>query len=165
MSQSVEQERKRLVEEQDREYNDLLKESKDEKELELAKVIALSMNEREDMELKADLEEIRQMELQTLHSISAVPLLVYPLAHSKKEDIYLLRFKLSDLHGKLSTVQYSFDRREPMFSVVGIIKFALQCKSNIQLLIPIRQKIHYNKNTSIEDSGIKNKSIIIVEQK
>jgi len=158
MSQALEQERRNLVEEQDREYNAMLKASKDEQESELAKIIALSMDEKEDMELKADLEEIRQMELQTLKTF---PLLVYPLEKSKKEDIYLLRFKLSS---KTSMIEYSFDRREPMFSVEGAIKFALQCKSNIQLLIPIRQKLYYNKNTSIEDSGIRNKSIVIVEQ-
>lgn len=148
-----EQERRKLVDEQDREYNAMLKASKDEQESELAKVIALSVNEREDLELKADLEEIRQMELLTL------PLLVYPISKSKKEDIYLLRFKLPKC-----ILEYSFDRREPMLSVENTIKFALQSNSNIRLLIPVRQQIYYTKTISIEDSGIKNKSVIIVEQ-
>ena len=156
MSLSLEQERRNLIEEQDREYNAMLKASKDDQELELAKIIALSIEESEDAELKADLEEIRQIELLTLQSF---PILVYPLSKTKKEDIYLLRFKLPK-----SIVEYSFDRREPMYSVENVIKFALQCNNNIQLLIPVKQKIYYHPNASIEDAGIRNKSIVIVEQ-
>lgn len=175
MNQSTsEQERRRLIAEQDAEYNTALKATQDETELQFAKIIALSIEEKESMELEADLEEIRQMELQTEKSLQlnlqTVPVLVYPVLSCKKEDMYTLRFKLpNSLNnsisklGKSSVVEYCFDRKEPMLSVENTIKFVLQCTRNIQLLIPIRQKIHYTSSTSIQNSGIKNKSMIIVE--
>lgn len=86
-----------------------------------------------------------------------IPVLVYDI--TKSDNIYHLKFKFTDG----SNINLSFDHREPISSLIQLLKFHLKTRQNIKLLIPIRKEIIYTEKSTISETDIKNRMVINVE--
>jgi hypothetical protein len=153
--------RRNLIQQQDAEYEALLKSTSqdDGKDLDLERALALSTAEAElveELRFQEVLEVIKKLEA------PAPPALIHSLSDRDKynpKDIFQLKFKLPAI-----IKEYSFHRKELMVNVEKQIIFDLQTKKKLQFLIPVRHKLIYNKNMTLEEAGIKNKTIVIVEE-
>jgi hypothetical protein len=86
------------------------------------------------------------------------PTLQYPIATSFAEDLINLRFRLSN--DKI--VNHTFNRNEPLSSVIQQIKYDLKSSAPISLTIYPRTVISCTPDTPIHVCGIQNRSTILV---
>jgi hypothetical protein len=153
------EERTRLREDQDREYEEVLRISQLE-----AKKALLDAQEEENRKNKIE-------EQKTKIKIYSLPFLKYNPTLSPKEYLYTLRFKLPTG----VSIDHVFDKGEPMSSVIQQLRFDLQSEKPLSLFIPdknamkgvirrqILRKIKYEDKTRIINAGIRDRMSIRVE--
>ena len=144
-------------EEQDREYQEGLR--RDIEKAENARLIAEAVEKaaeqaEEDARLLQEeqaLKEARRMSL-------LPPSLVYPLERSAFNDVYMMRFKLPDG----SVINHSFNRNEPLSSVLQQLRFDLKYLGELVLTIQPRTIITCAHDTPISACGLGNKITVLV---
>jgi hypothetical protein len=104
-------------------------------------------------------QEAREMEHAKQEALKP-PLLRYAIEVGSKEDIFTLRFRLYDG----SVVTHSFNRREPIASLFQQLRFDLRDLGELKLTMQPRKLVNCDLETSIEDCGIADRSMIIVER-
>ena len=86
--------------------------------------------------------------------------LLYPLGMSEKRDIVVLRFRLKSG----DVVNHSFNRREPLKSVIQQLKFDMKFPGDLKLLVlPWNKEVNCDPDDSIESCGIETRSTLVVE--
>ena len=143
------EERAKLKQEQDREYEEVLRIS----QLEAEKAL-LAIRE----------EEVRRNNKSKIYTL---PFLKYDPAVSPKENVYRLKFKLPTG----VSIIHTFDKREHMSAVIQQLRFDLRTEHPLSLSIPnetrtIRQiltKLVYKDTTRIISCGIRNNMTITVD--
>ena len=150
-------ETRRLRELQDKEYEETLRRDQ-ERVLVLQKEAEEATNAVIAAEKAALL--IHQTKMREEQKLAALnpPILEYPLETSDIRDIYMLRFRLPS--GVV--VNHSFNRNEPLRSVLEQLRFDLKYIGDLVLTIQPRTLITCDSNTSIDSCGFANKIAIMV---
>ena len=146
-----------MREEQDREYQEALRidiEKAENKRLITEAAEKAAEQVEEDARLLQEeqaLKEARRMSL-------LPPSLVYPLERSAFNDVYMMRFKLPDG----SVINHSFNRNEPLSSVLQQLRFDLKYLGELVLTIQPRTVITCAHDTPISECGLGNKITVLV---
>lgn len=147
-----------MREEQDREYQEALRidiEKAENKRLIAEAAEKAAEQVEEDARLLQEeqaLKEARRMSL-------LPPSLVYPLERSAFNDVYMMRFKLPDG----SVINHSFNRNEPLSSVLQQLRFDLKYLGELVLTIQPRTVITCAHDTPIGKCGLGNRIMILVD--
>lgn len=155
LQQIEREERARLREEQDREYEEVLRISR----LEAEKAL-LAIRAEEERKNKIE-EQKNKVKIYTL------PFVKYDTALSPKENVYKLKFKLPTG----VSIIHTFDKREHMSVVLQQLRFDLQSEHPLSLSIPNEKRITrqnltklvYEDKTRIISCGIGNNMTITVD--
>jgi hypothetical protein len=86
------------------------------------------------------------------------PILIFPIEDSDLKDIYIIRFRLPTG----VTVNHSFNRNEPLQSIIQQLRYDLKYLGNFTLTLQPNIAITCSPNTSIVNCGIANRVSIIV---